>query len=716
MALASVLAIFGPNHAQAEAADARTVTFKYVASKSVHSVYLADSFNGWSKDATPMKLEADGRTWTVQVNVPFGRQQYKFVLDGSDWVVDPNGKPIDDGNGHTNSLLVVMPADFDRPASPDDGIVASSALMHRQSPSFLNYDRGALTLKLRARAGDLKSVSLVINDKSLPMSVSSSDDMYSTYEVSLPWDRSTSLSYGFKLVDGDKTFWYGPSGLGDSESDSFHLEAKEFHPFQVPNWVEKSVIYQIFPDRFANGDKSNDPPNVVSWDSKPTYSNRFGGDIAGVRQHLAYLKDLGITAVYFNPVFQSPSNHRYETTDYRKIDPQFGTNQEFHDLTEAMKSMGIRTIMDFALNHSATNFAPFQDVIAKGAASKFVNWYFIKGYPVQVKENPNYVAWFNYPSMPKLNVMNPETHDYLLGSVLYWLKEAPGLSGLRLDAANEVDMRFWRDLRKEVKGVYPDTWIVGEEWGDASSWLQGDQWDASMNYPFRDACLRFFADKTAGASQFAKALMANYRMYAPQVSRNMMNLIGSHDTARFLTLCKGDVASDELAAATQFSWVGVPSVYYGDEVGMEGGVDPDNRRGMRWSIATASNPVLNFYKTLIHVRETSPALQSGEPRILLTDDARSTVVFSRELTKDVAITALNRSDVEQTVSFHLPDSAPFRAAVRKGFFDALTGRHVSANGLVLSLTLKPMSAEILRPVTSHDSYAGGYHKMSASIG
>ncbi|MER3496152.1 MAG: alpha-glycosidase, partial [Armatimonadota bacterium] len=202
----------------------------------------------------------------------------------------------------------------------------------------------------------------------------------------------------------------------------------------------------------------------------------------------------------------------------------------------------------------------------------------------------------------------------------YWLRDR-GVDGARLDVANEVDMRFWRAMRTHLKAARPEAYILGEEWGDASAWLGGDQWDASMNYAFREAALGFFATKKSSPSDLGRSLMTNVARYAPQVNRAMMNLLGSHDTARFLTLCKGDADMARLAAALQFTWIGMPSIYYGDELGMEGGPDPQNRRGMRWDLATAANPFLARYRKLIAIRRSSAALQSGDPRVLLTDDA-----------------------------------------------------------------------------------------------
>lgn len=663
------------------------------ADRPLKSVHVAGTFNNWDKNAHAMRADADGKTWRLEVPLPYGRHQYKFVLDGETWVTDPTAKNENDGNGNVNSVLLLLPSDYARPARPDDGVIAASALLHETRVPYRNYDRGSLSLSLRVRPGDLRMVQVAIaGGKRVPMRLVSSDEMYARYVARIPWNRKTDLSYTFALTEGARVSRYGANGLSTGAAKPFVLKAKEFQPFTVPAWVEKSVFYQIFPDRFDNGSKANDPTDVRPWDTKPEWFHRFGGDAAGVRRRVDYLDALGIAAVYFNPVFQSPSNHRYDAEDFKKIDPQFGTNAEFAGLTRELEKRGIRTVMDFVFNHTATTFVPFADIRQKGAASAYKDWYFVHSYPVRVEDKPNYAAWFGYPSMPKLNVLNPPTRDFLLGLVDFWDTQVP-LSGMRLDVANEVDPRFWRALRERAKKRDPQMWIVGEVWGDGSPWLGGDQWDSVMNYPFRDACLRFFAEGKTNPSEFMNRLMAVHTGYAPQVSRNLMNLLSSHDTPRFLTLCKGDAGLHRLAATVQFTWVGAPSIYYGEELGMEGGPDPDNRRGMRWDLAKPNNAMLRFYKRLIAIRNASPALQSGDPVVLLTEDAAGILAYSRVLGDDAAVVALNRSSETRPVRVALP--AALRGSGK--IVEALTGRSlpVKAGQTHLSLTLPPRSAAVL---------------------
>jgi len=681
--------------------DARiSHTFKYVADRPLESVHLAGTFNNWDKGASPMAKAADGMTWKLAVDLSPGKHLYKFVLNGNDWIVDPKAaKNESDGNGHVNSVLTLLPADYAKPARPDDGIIAKSALQHRTGVPDLNWDRGKLTISFRTRPNDVQYVEMFLEDpsgeKCIELHPVAKDDFYAKWQAEIGWDRKRDLKYRIMVVDGPTRRYFTPNGLSESPVAAYTLNAKTFKPFLVPGWVEKSVVYQIFPDRFANGDKSNDPKDLTPWDGEPTYSNRFGGDVAGVRDHLDYLKSLGIKAVYFNPVFKSPSNHRYDATDYEAIDPQFGTNAEFFGLTKAMKAAGIRTIMDFAFNHTAVDFAPFADIREKGEASAYKNWYWIKSYPVEVKENPPYVAWFGFPSMPKLNVMNPATKAYVLGVVDFWKKNA-SLDGLRLDVANEVDMRMWRALRTHLKTTSPDTWILGEEWGDASAWLTGDQWDASMNYAFRDACIRYFAEDSISSQEFVGRLMRNYTLYAPQVSRNQLNLLSSHDTPRFLTLCKGSQPLATLAATVQLTWVGTPSIYYGEELGMQGGADPANRAGMKWDLATDANPMLKAYRKLIALRNSSAALQSGDPRMLACNDKTKTFAFARILPKDQAIVAVNRSDAKQRITIPLPAEVTARQ-----FRDGLTGSQTVATNNVLTISIMPMSAVVLQPMQSN---------------
>lgn len=673
-------------------------TFAVTFDRPATQVYVAGTFNNWDKRATKMAIGADGRTYSATVRLQPGKHQYKFVLDEDTWITDPKGVSEADGNGNTNSVLLVLPKDYVKDAKPGDSEIAVSALQHSTESPYFNYDRGRLTVSLRARPNDLDTVALELDGgRRIPAKFEKIDELYGRYIVSIPWDRKQDLTYAFFIKSGYRAGIFGPNGFsapGTIRTAPRFKVAKSYQPFEVPEWVEGSVLYQIFPDRFENGDKANDPKDVEPWDAQPQYFNRYGGDVAGVRKRMGHLSALGVNCVYFNPIFKAPSNHRYDATDYLTLDPTFGTNDDFARLTRELKAKGIKTVLDGVYNHTATDFFAFADVRQKGKDSPYADWYTFHSFPVQVKENPNYVAWFNFPSMPKLNLSNPETRKYMLDIPRFWDQKAE-IAGWRLDVANEVQMDFWRDFRKVVKGIDKDNWIVGEVWGDGAPWLKGDQWDSVMNYRFRGAVLGFVGkDGNGRPSEFLNGLMSVYNSYAPQVSRNMMNLLGSHDTPRILTLCGDDRDLAKLAAVIQFTWVGAPSIYYGDELGMAGDKDPDNRRGMRWDLATPQNDFLALYRRLVKTRRESRVLQSGDPHPIFTDDAQGTLAYARVLGNDFALVALNRSSQTREVAVPL---AGFPAR-RSTFTNALTGEtlKVSPNGHLL-VSLPPKAAAVLIP-------------------
>jgi glycosidase len=698
-ALLPFLLVLASSH---QTADRIPFEFRYLSPSTGHEVSVAGDFNGWNKSANPMKADVGGRLFRLKVPLTYGRHEYKFVLDGETWIVDPaNPKLRDDGNGNKNSYVIVLPPDYDAPAALGDGKITLSGLEHRQVLPELNFDQGELQLGFRTRSNDVQSVKIILaSGSSLSMESLSSDELFAHWRVDFPWNRKSDLDYCFKLEDGGAPIYFGPHGPSSTpEGNRFHLSAATFKPFEVPRWVQNSVVYQIFPDRFANGDPTNDGPKVEPWGGAPTFANRFGGDLAGVGQHLDYLKSLGVGCVYFNPLFEGPSNHGYETNDYLQIDRRLGSNSEFGALVKDFRKNGIRTVLDGVFNHTARGFFAFKDVVQNESRSPYLHWYFFHGFPVKTEGTPNYEAWFGFASLPKLNHSNPEVRDYLLGIPTYWEGVAP-LGGWRLDAANEVPDDYWREFRKRVKGLDPEQWICGEIWGDASHWLQGDMFDSTMNYRFRDAILGFLSPNgDAKPSTFWNSLMTTFGLYPPQVDRNLMNVIDSHDTERILTEVGHDRKLADLAAILQFTWVGTPSIYYGDEVGLDGGKDPDNRRCMPWQEVTDQNPVLKLYRRLAAIRNSSPELQAGVPRLLVEDDAKGVLGFARTTRDERAhersvIVLTNRSSDPRTVFLA-------KALLRgESLRDALTGRSLTVreeSGGSSSIEIPAKSAIILQP-------------------
>jgi glycosidase len=258
--------------------------------------------------------------------------------------------------------------------------------------------------------------------------------------------------------------------------------------------------------------------------------------------------------------------------------------------------------------------------------------------------------------MPKLNFANKSVRDYLLAVPNYWAKKA-NIDGWRLDVPNEVATDFWPQFRAATKKANPQSWIVGEIWGDGGPWLKGDMFDSVMGYQFRSSTQQFIAEGKLTPTEYLGQLTATYASYAPQVARNLMNLLSSHDTERFITLCGNDPAKHRLAAFLQFTWVGTPSVYYGEELGMTGGKDPENRKPMEWN-RVDGNEMLSFYRSLIAARNNLQALQSGIPVVLDTNDKSETLAFARVTENQCVIAAANRSDKPQTISLNLKGKLP----------------------------------------------------------
>ena len=408
-------------------------------------------------------------------------------------------------------------------------------------------------------------------------------------------------------------------------------------------------------------------------------------------QHTDYLKSLELTRYYFNPIFNARSNHAYDTTDYLHVHPNFGTNADLKDLTTAAHKQGWHVILDAVFNHTGVDFAEFKSLQTEGAKSPYKDWYFVRGFPVEVRDGQNhYDGWYGSPWMPKLNVVNPATRDFLLDVGTRWIRDA-GIDGWRLDAANEVNPEFWRQFRKSVRAANPNAYIVGEYWDNASFWLQGDQWDAAMNYPWCFAVRDFFAFDKSKPSQFDARLAQIRDYYPPAATATMFNMLDSHDTDRIRTVCGNNLDKEFQAVLFQMTYPGAPCVYYGDEIGMEGGRDPDNRRAMEWDKATADNAVLNFYKKVIALRGKHIALRRGDFQTVLTDDAHGLFAFTRTEGKEQALVVFNRSDAEQNII--LPADALRRSAMQDWLGNGITT--VRRENGSLHFTLPPRGTALL---------------------
>ena len=398
----------------------------------------------------------------------------------------------------------------------------------------------------------------------------------------------------------------------------------------TPTWVRDAVFYQIFPDRFAKSDRVAKASNLEAWDAPPTTHGYKGGDLLGVAEHLDYLQDLGVTALYFNPVFQSGSNHRYHTHDYTQVDPMLGGNRALRELLDAAHARNMKVVLDGVFNHASRGFFQFHDILENGPQSAYLDWFHVRSFPLYAyhdDKHPGYSAWWNLSALPKFNTDTEAVREFLWDIGTRWLEF--GIDGWRLDVPNEIgDDAFWQEFRRRCRAVNPECYIVGEIWDDASHWLQGDQFDAVMNYPFTRAAFGFTAARTLKHSEirrcgyqhiapldapaFAREVEALLTQYRPEVTAVQLNLLGSHDTPRALTVVGNDEAALRLSLFLLLTFPGAPCLYYGDELGLEGAHDPACRQAMPWSCPQNWNkPLRDYLKTLVALRHRHPALRSG---------------------------------------------------------------------------------------------------------
>jgi cyclomaltodextrinase / maltogenic alpha-amylase / neopullulanase len=429
----------------------------------------------------------------------------------------------------------------------------------------------------------------------------------------------------------------------------------------TPAWVRDAVFYQIFPDRFARSDKVVKPSGIEPWDTDPTVFGYKGGDLLGVVEKLDYLVDLGITALYLNPIFQSASNHRYHTHDYLLVDPLLGGIEAFDALLAGCKERGIRVVLDGVFNHASRGFFYFNDVLENGDASPWIDWFYVSEFPVNAYDHnrpPGYTAWFELHALPKLNTDNPQMREYIMQVAEYWTRK--GIDGWRLDVPDEITTPgFWEEFRSRVRAINPDAYICAEIWHESPHWLQGEHFDSVMNYVFAEAALAF-----AGRNRIDRELQESRAYnpwpgidglrYADKIDRLLglydwnvqtvqMNLLDSHDTPRALTLASDDVRTLELATLLLFTFPGAPSVYYGDEIGLDGGL-PDHwaRRPFPWNEDAWDHDLRWHYQRLIALRRDTPALRTGTYQALAATER--SYAFIRQLEGTLVVVALNTSD------------------------------------------------------------------------
>ena len=507
-----------------------------------------------------------------------------------------------------------------------DGYMNVQAIYHKPESSYcFAANQKQVTLKLRFAKGEaLDYVAVLYNtkyriaDKQLrkELTLTLSDALFDYYSVTLELSDSR-LSYVFEVGANGNTYYYCEDGLVDTYDFNFaYFNSFQFayvHKSDVVqrvDWLTNAVFYQIFVDRFYQASKKDEKYITSRWGELPTPKSFYGGDLDGIRQKLPYIKSLGVNAIYLTPVFASASNHKYDIYDYFKVDEMFGGDEALGRLADACHSMGIRIVLDAVFNHVSQDFAPFKQVLKYGKKSKYFDWFVIDGESISDKRN-NYACFAECYDMPKLNTDNVEVQRYFIDVATYWTKRF-GVDGWRLDVSDEVSHDFWRNFRKALRAVKDDCVLIGENWHNSESYLNGDQFDSIMNYAITKQMMDFWVNDSIDAGGLANRLGQQFARYNDVTNSMMFNLLDCHDTHRFYTLLNCDKDKFACALATMVFIPGSYCLYYGDEILTEGGFDPDSRRTFDWDKLNRNDTAqfVDLVKRLLSLKR-QPAIKNG---------------------------------------------------------------------------------------------------------
>ncbi len=531
---------------------------------------------------------------------------------------------------------------------------------------------GRVCLRLQTGRGEFTRVAArVTSNYALPdffktadeyeMRVAYRDEWHDFYETVFA-PRDLRLKYLFVLESDELTFKLDASGLHagkDAREDVSQAFAFAYaYPAEpMPEWARGCVGYQIFPDRFRREPRPDDTEKVEPWTSDHVQNEyRFGGNLRGILKAVPYLKELGVKLIYTTPLFLSDSSHRYNTFDYFKIDPLLGTEDDLLQLCDELHNNGMRIVLDGVFNHCGLEFAPFKDAVEKGEVSPYRDWFFF-----DERMPHGYHTFGDWKYMPKLNLRNPDCAEYFLDVGRYWLERCH-IDGWRLDVSPEVWPDFWRQYKKMMRSVNPDSLMIAECWDDSREWLtQGDMFDSTMHYVLSRNIWSRFCLHEITTQQFDWALNRTAMLYPQRTQEVLWTFLGSHDTQRVRTRAGGDIRMLYAASFFQFTYLGIPIIYYGDELGMEGGDDPFCRYPMRWD-DVENNPVHEHYQRLAHIRERTPALRMGRFRTHAVMD-NGLYAYLRETDVQRVLCVLNTGLDPLTVRLELPSGMADQAVV-----------------------------------------------------
>ena len=520
-----------------------------------------------------------------------------------------------------------------------------SAIIHQANKRYAYaLDKDTFLIRLRCKKDDISKAILHYREKYIPISFIdtrkevemeryATDGISDYYQIRINI-HVVCLRYYFELIDqkGDKVYFGNERFFKDEiERIDFMFDLpqtlREEEMFITPKWAENKIVYQIFPSRFAS---SIDVSDELWYKSPIKHNDNLGGNLRGIINRLDHMIELGVDILYLTPIFRSPSSHKYDTIDYYCIEPTFGSKEDLIELVDKCHKANIKVVLDGVFNHTSVDFFAFRDIRDNKEKSKYLDWYYIEGFPLIMKwgEKPNFKTFSYFGGMPKLNENNPSVRRYFIDVAKYWIKEAK-IDGWRLDVADEIAHSFWREFRREIKEEYPNTLIIGEVWHYADDFLDGDEWDTVMNYDFYFAVKRLLAEEAITVSEFYYELLKVKGKVHYKVYPILWNLLDSHDTERFYHSVNYNKDKMKLAAAFQLLLPGMPFIYYGDEYGMQGGKDPDCRRGMYWDSKYQDLEIYEWYKRLIEVRKKNIGILNEDIRYS-SDDSKGILRLEKE--------------------------------------------------------------------------------------
>ena len=518
-----------------------------------------------------------------------------------------------------------------------------------------------LVIRLRTAKDDIETCWLYYGDRvcekdpidvtKIKMKKIASDELFDYYEAVIE-DNYTRVCYYFGLEDGKTHIFYSGYGFSEEMKCSrtqyfqFPYIRREDIP-KIPDWAKEMVMYHIFPDSFATEKNAISGKERCIEKEGKVYKSHQGGTLRGILDSVDYIAELGVNCVYLNPIFAAESYHKYDTIDYFRIDPCFGTLEEFKELVKTFHEKGIRIILDGVFNHCGAGFFAFQDVLENGINSPYKDWFYQMEFPVHFERPLNYEAFAYVKEMPKLNTGNPQVVEYFKKVGTWWIKET-GIDGWRLDVANEINHDFWREFRKAVREVKPDAILIGEIWEDSEVWLLGDQFDSTMNYTFSYVCREFFAEHSISLREFDEKINRMILRYPMPVSLAQMNFLDTHDVPRFLSYCKNGERDLRQAVFFMMMCVGIPSVFYGDEQLITGVTEPEYRKPMPWENRNLSMEA--FFKKWIKIRRKFPALQEGSYETAVVEEKSGIYGFYRSTKGQRLLVIINTGTRPQSIT------------------------------------------------------------------